>query len=276
MGRRTARQLSITPVSHTAPHPPFGPWTYRGVVMGPVSSTTSHEGVVEFKGRWYFIYHTADAVGGGHFRRSVAIDPLFWNDDVVPAAPVRIMNRPTIPPRQGADGNVAPLAVATASEPVSAQYWINALNDQIIRNTPLPPDMWSSWHGTNNPEQVTLTYNWKEPVKINSVSVKWWADHPPHAEEGVAPPKRWHLEYWTGEKWQTIKARPSYFIETDHPLTISFTPISTSRLRLIADASGEAKHAGMAIEEWKVFSATPPSNDESFEGSSTTKIHNPT
>src|SRR3546814_12985699 len=33
----------------TAPSP-FGPWTWRGGLLGPVSSTTSHAGAVEFKG----------------------------------------------------------------------------------------------------------------------------------------------------------------------------------------------------------------------------------
>src|SRR3546814_10098429 len=44
----------------TAPSP-LGPWTWRGVVLKPVSSTTSHAGAVEFDGQWYPAYHTADA-----------------------------------------------------------------------------------------------------------------------------------------------------------------------------------------------------------------------
>ena len=37
---------------------PLGPWTYRGVILDPVSSTTSHPGIVEYKGKWYLVYHT--------------------------------------------------------------------------------------------------------------------------------------------------------------------------------------------------------------------------
>ena len=40
---------------------PLGPWTYRGVMLDPVSSTTSHPGIVEFNRTWYLAYHTADA-----------------------------------------------------------------------------------------------------------------------------------------------------------------------------------------------------------------------
>src|SRR3954462_4685457 len=40
---------------------PQGPWTYRGTVLAPVSSTTSHPGIIQYKGQWYITYHTADA-----------------------------------------------------------------------------------------------------------------------------------------------------------------------------------------------------------------------
>lgn len=40
---------------------PLGPWTYCGVMLDPVSSTTSHPGIVEFNRTWYLAYHTADA-----------------------------------------------------------------------------------------------------------------------------------------------------------------------------------------------------------------------
>ncbi len=68
----------------------LGPWTYQGVILDPVSSTTSHPGVIEFKGQWYLIYHTADAKGGGHFRRSVAIDRIEWDDTAKPARMLKV------------------------------------------------------------------------------------------------------------------------------------------------------------------------------------------
>ena len=63
-------------IAYSTASSPLGPWTFRGRILAPVSSTTSHPAIVEFKGEWYMAYHTADAVGGNHFRRSVAIDPL--------------------------------------------------------------------------------------------------------------------------------------------------------------------------------------------------------
>lgn len=60
---------------------PAGPWTHRGVVLGQVTSTTNHPAIMEFGGEWWMVYHTADAPGGGDFRRSVAIDELTFNAD---------------------------------------------------------------------------------------------------------------------------------------------------------------------------------------------------
>jgi hypothetical protein len=60
---------------------PAGPWTHRGVVLGQVTSTTNHPAIMEFQDRWWMVYHTADAPGGGNFRRSVAIDELHFNSD---------------------------------------------------------------------------------------------------------------------------------------------------------------------------------------------------
>ncbi|MCF5934733.1 family 43 glycosylhydrolase, partial [Xanthomonas perforans] len=73
-------------IAYASAPTPLGPWTYRGIVLPPVSSTTSHPGIVEFQRQWYLVYHTADATGGGHFRRSVAIDRLEWDDSTQPAS----------------------------------------------------------------------------------------------------------------------------------------------------------------------------------------------
>ncbi len=61
---------------------PLGPWTYRGRILDTVTNTTTnHAAIVEFKGRWYIVYHTGALPGGGEFRRSVSIDELFFNPD---------------------------------------------------------------------------------------------------------------------------------------------------------------------------------------------------
>ncbi len=62
---------------------PLGPWTYRGVIMENQSghAFTNHAGVVDFKGKSYFFYHTQELPGGGGFKRSVAVEEFSYGAD---------------------------------------------------------------------------------------------------------------------------------------------------------------------------------------------------
>lgn len=60
-----------------------GPYQYKGILNELAgNSNTNHQAIIEFKGKWYFIYHNGGAnVNGGSFRRSVCIDRLYYNKD---------------------------------------------------------------------------------------------------------------------------------------------------------------------------------------------------
>ncbi|MEQ9306968.1 MAG: glycoside hydrolase, partial [Marinoscillum sp.] len=59
-----------------------GPWEYKGRLNDLVpNSPTNHQAIVEYKNRWYFVYHNGNLPQGGEFRRSVCIDYLNYNDD---------------------------------------------------------------------------------------------------------------------------------------------------------------------------------------------------
>jgi hypothetical protein len=237
---------------------PLGPWTYQGVILDTVSSTTSHTGAVEFKGKWYLVYHTADAKGGGHFRRSVAIDEMEWDDSVSPARilkvqPTRAPQPPALPSR-----NIAAAARPSSSnEPVPLQYWIKALNDGIVRENPLPPDMWASWT-PHNPASQWIQYEWAEPVTLNESRIYFWADHPAGANEGVAPPAGWHLEFWTGSGWLPVPHPSGYPVSLDGFVDVHFDPVTTRCLRAVLNASGQgSEHAALAVEEWEALAPQP-------------------
>ncbi|WP_267414202.1 family 43 glycosylhydrolase [Sphingomonas sp. GC_Shp_4] len=262
-GNRAGPQSDCTPAVYhaciaygTAPSP-MGPWTYRGVVLKPVSSTTSHSGAVAFKGQWYLAYHTADAVGGGHFRRSVALDRMTFDDSVSPAAirPVIPTRRPQpVPPPSR---NLARAAsVAVSNDPVPVQYWATSLNDGIVKAAPLPPDMWGSWT-PHNPPQQWIEYRWDRPVTLDGARIWFWADQPAGSAIGVAPPARWRLDYWDGG-WKPVPRSRGFGTAVGSFQAASFAPVTTRCLRAVFDASGVGTdHAGVAVQEWEALGPRP-------------------
>jgi YHS domain-containing protein len=59
-----------------------GPWEYKGVIQDRVNnSSTTHPGIIDYKGKSYFFYHDGSLPTGGNFRRGVCIDYLHYNAD---------------------------------------------------------------------------------------------------------------------------------------------------------------------------------------------------
>jgi beta-xylosidase len=60
-----------------------GPWEFKGILNEVAgNSNTNHQAIIEYKGKWYFIYHNGSIpTQGGSFRRSVCIDYLHYNPD---------------------------------------------------------------------------------------------------------------------------------------------------------------------------------------------------
>lgn len=243
----------------TAPSP-AGPWTYRGTILPPVSSTTSHPGIVEFDGQWWLAYHTADAVGGNHFRRSVAIDRVEWDDT---QSPPRILPVVTTPPKVEdvtPRPNVAQEATVTVSNtPVPTQYWVKALNDEIVRPNPLPPDMWGTWTG-NNPPQQWVQYTWDQPMRLAGSQIEFWNDQPQGTGVGVAAPASWRIQYWDGDGWRDVPNPSGYGTGTSGFQDTTFDPVTTTQVRAVLDASTNGStYSAVAVEEWKVLAEQPAS-----------------
>nr|WP_063818011.1 family 43 glycosylhydrolase [Herbidospora sakaeratensis] len=239
---------------------PEGPWTYRGTMLRPVSSTTSHPGILEFDGKWYIAYHTADAVGGNHFRRSVAIDPVEWDDTQNPPR----MKLVTPTPVKGRDltprANIAQEAKAAVSnEPVPTQYWIKSLNDEIVRPNPLPPDMWGTWTGSNPPQQWAQ-YTWDQPMRISGSQIDFWNDSAQGTGVGVAAPASWKIQYWnlaTGQ-WADLPGASGYPTGTQGFQNTNFDPVTTTQVRATFNASTNGStYSAVAVEEWKILAAQP-------------------
>jgi hypothetical protein len=239
-----------------------GPWTYRGTILPPVSSTTSHPGIVELNGEWWIAYHTADAEGGNHFRRSVAIDRVEWDDTQSPPRMLPVTTTPPKQPDRTPRANIAQEARVTVSnDPVPTQYWVKALNDELVRPNPLPPDMWGTWTG-NNPPQQWVQYTWDQPVRVSGSQIEFWNDQPQGSGVGVAAPASWRIQYWDADDgaWADVSGADRYPTGTSGYQPTSFDPVTTTQVRAVFDASTNGStYSGVAVEEWKVLAEQPDS-----------------
>jgi hypothetical protein len=59
-----------------------GPWEFKGILNEIAGNCeTNRPCVIEFNGQPLFIYHNGGLKNGGSHRRSVCIDPLYYNED---------------------------------------------------------------------------------------------------------------------------------------------------------------------------------------------------
>ncbi|WP_433789799.1 glycoside hydrolase family 43 protein [Actinoplanes sp. CA-252034] len=225
---------------------PMGPWTHRGVVLGQVSSTTNHAGIVEFNGQWYIVYHNANAPGGGNFRRSVAVDRLYFNADGTIQPVVQTTTGP--PPNPGGGGgggtNIAPSATATTSY-VSSWESLAAVNNG---GTPANSQDRSNLAYGNWPQQGTqwIEYTWPTAQSINKSSVYWFDDN-----QGIDLPASCALQYWNGSQYVSVQLQSTCGVAGNVENVNTFaSAVNTTRLRLqITSRSG----LSTGVLEWKAF-----------------------
>ncbi len=60
---------------------PFGPFTYRGVILTPVVGWTTHHSIVEYHGKWYLFHHDSVPSGGKSWLRSLKVCELEYDDE---------------------------------------------------------------------------------------------------------------------------------------------------------------------------------------------------
>ncbi|GAA3922338.1 family 43 glycosylhydrolase [Chitinophaga oryziterrae] len=59
---------------------PYGPFTYKGVILKPVEGWTSHHSIIEKDGKWYLFYHDVQ-LSGKTYLRNVKVTELHYNED---------------------------------------------------------------------------------------------------------------------------------------------------------------------------------------------------
>ncbi|MFB6396127.1 glycoside hydrolase family 43 protein [Polymorphospora lycopeni] len=228
---------------------PLGPWTHRGVVLDQVSSTTNHAGVVEFNGQWYMVYHNANAPGGGNFRRSVAVDRLYFNADGTMQKVVQTTTGPPPNPGPGGPGqppsgtNLAPSATAGTSH-VSAWESLAAINNGGVPAN--SQDRGNLAYG-NWPQQGTqwIEYTWPSARSINRVAAYWFDDN-----QGIDLPASCQVQYWNGSSYVAVPGQSACGVAGDTYNVTTFNTVSTTRLRLsITSRPG----LSTGVLEWMAF-----------------------
>lgn len=70
-------------IAYSMSKSPTGPWEYKGQVMTQqnTGSFTNHSGIVHYKGKDYFFYHSGWAKGGGGYNRSMCVEEMYFNED---------------------------------------------------------------------------------------------------------------------------------------------------------------------------------------------------
>ncbi len=60
---------------------PYGPFTYKGVILTPVVGWTTHHSIVEFRGKWYLFHHDCVPSGGKTWLRSLKVLEMEYDPD---------------------------------------------------------------------------------------------------------------------------------------------------------------------------------------------------
>ena len=59
---------------------PYGPFTYKGVILTPVVEWTTHHSIIEYKGKWYLFHHDSVPSGGKTWLRSLKVVELEYDE----------------------------------------------------------------------------------------------------------------------------------------------------------------------------------------------------
>ncbi len=232
----------------TSPNP-LGPWTYKGIILGGSSATTVHPSITEFEDQWYITYHTKDAVDGGHFRRSVAIDKLEWDGDNI----AEVKKTRADDPAYRLTNNVALAATPTASFTETPPMRIGALNDGRASGAMLPPDQWGNYRGTSNTVRSDwIMYTWDEAVTVNGLGIMFHQD-----SNWIRPPDSWRVEYLGLDgDWRPLELSGTpTAVNSWHNVTFDTVQATAMRMTLDGRQNANGRYHSVSVSEWEVYGA---------------------
>jgi hypothetical protein len=137
---------------------------------------------------------------------------------------------------------IATTSTVTTSVPDNSPRGINDGEEPASSNDHTSYFHWWPRKGTTE----WVEYAFAQPARVSGVDVYWFQDAP-HGQTRV--PASWRVLYKDGNEWKPVDTRDEYGTAPDGYNSVTFTPVTTSGLRLeIVLQSGWS--AG--VEEWKV------------------------
>jgi hypothetical protein len=139
-----------------------------------------------------------------------------------------------------------PTAATTATVTTSpARRNPGAINDgDDPKSSDDPASYFDWWPRRGTSEWVE--YAFAKASTVSSVQVYWFDDT---GRGQVRTPASWRLLYRDGDDWKPVASSAAYAVEKDRYNIVTFTPVTTTGLRLEVTARPEFS---VGIQEWKV------------------------
>jgi DUF1680 family protein len=88
-------------------------------------------------------------------------------------------------------------------------------------------------------DKAWVQYDFSRPAKVSSAEVYWKED-----KQYCVLPKAWHLLYRDGAAWKPVQSADPYTIGRDKFNKVTFTPVTTSALRMEIELQGKVYRKG--------------------------------
>ncbi len=142
---------------------------------------------------------------------------------------------------------VPTLATASRANSSIGPWGLRPLNDQAepknSRDKNIPFFTWGDKHGS----EEWVEYDFHEPKEVSSVEAYWAIGS--YEDYKWDLPVSWKIQYRDGDQWKDVRASEAYGIAPDRFNHVSFEPVKTQALRLLAKLPQDATSG---IYEWRV------------------------
>ncbi|GAA5066012.1 hypothetical protein HNP84_001225 [Thermocatellispora tengchongensis] len=143
---------------------------------------------------------------------------------------IKIFNRGGAqPPANRALSATASCSYTSSWESCAA---VNNGDEPAASNIPGPNQgtRWGTWPQTG---QHWADLTWSTAQTLNRAEVYFFDD-----DQGIDMPSSWKLQYWNGSAYADVPGAGAYTLAKDQYNTVTFTPVTTTRLRVLLTGTG--------------------------------------